>query len=577
MNTHLMQSPEILIADDTRDHLRLLTQVLTDSGYDVRPVSSGTKALSAARANPPDLILLDIMMPDMNGYDVCRHLKADERLRDIPVIFLSALDELGNKLQGFEAGGVDYITKPFSEEDVLARVGIHVQLLRQQREIQRQQERFERLAEATFEGILIHDQGRIVEVNSALEALSGYSRADLIGRDAFELLPPESRDIAAAQMQTDNERPYELWITTRDGARVPVEVQGKTLRTPDGMFRVLAMRDISWRHVFQQEQRALKIELEGRKQFGKLVGNSQPMRTVYEQILRAAASDAPVMIYGETGTGKELTARTIFELSDHHARAFVAVNCASIPENLFESQFFGHRKGAFTGADAHHAGFFEQAQGGALFLDEVGELPLAMQAKLLRVLEDHVYTPVGGRQSRQADVRILAATNKELRSLVQDGAMRSDFFYRLHVLAIDLPPLRRHSEDIPLLAAHFLSQCAESQSSPVPPHLPPEVLDRFLAYAWPGNVRELLNEVRRYCATGQVELSGHLTEDRAAESTLPHIPDDLSLADAVECFEQYYIPRTLQRHNGHKRHTADILRVDRKTLYRKLKRYGIDD
>jgi DNA-binding NtrC family response regulator len=316
----------------------------------------------------------------------------------------------------------------------------------------------------------------------------------------------------------------------------------------------------------------MNITLGDSEQFGMLVGKSQVMRKVYETMLRAAATDAPVVIYGETGTGKELTARTIFDLSDSHTQSFVPVNCASIPENLFESAFFGHRKGAFTGADRHHIGYFEQAQGGTLFLDEVGELPLTMQAKLLRVLNDHTYTPVGATAHRTADVRIIAATNQELRALTRQGKMRSDFFHRLHVLAIDLPPLRGRKEDIPLLIAHF---CQQHVSETAPATIPPALLERFAAYDWPGNVRELFNEVQRYLATGNVELAGSLPDAPSGEKPGLELPDDLSLSDAIEHLEHYYIPRTLSRQSGHKTRTADILGIDRKTLYRKQKKYGL--
>lgn len=568
-------SAEILVVDDTLDQLRLLTSLLKEQGYKVRPVSSGMKAISAVQASPPDLILLDIMMPEMDGYEVCRRLKTDDHLRDIPVIFLSALGELSSKLQGFELGGVDYITKPFQEEEVLARVCTHIQIISQQREIKEQQLRFQRLAEATFEGILIHEHGIIVEINHALELLFGYTREEVIGRDAFDLLPPESREIAAERVRSGDERPYQVWGITRDGTRIPLEVQGKTMQMQGHSYRVLAMRDISWRTILEQEQRALDIVLDDQEKFGHLVGKSQIMRTVYEFILRAAASRAPVIIYGETGAGKELTARTIFELSEHHTANFVIVNCASIPENLFESLFFGHTKGAFTGAEHNADGYFEQARGGTLFLDEVGDLPLAMQAKLLRVLEGNAYTPVGARKSQKSDVRIIAATNKELRTLVRQGKIRSDFFHRLHVLAIDLPPLRERKEDIPLLLKHFLTQQTEIGNCQVM-NFPPSLLKRFEQYDWPGNVRELFNEFRRYLATGKVELSGSLPAkiSRAAEAG-PAIQDNLPLNDAIEQFEYYYIPRILKRYEGHKGKTAEILGIDRKTLYRKLKKFGL--
>ncbi|MCP4404021.1 MAG: sigma-54-dependent Fis family transcriptional regulator [bacterium] len=576
----------ILVVDDTRDNLQLLSDLLSRQGYDVRPVSNGRRAVSSAQSRVPDLILLDIMMPDMGGYDVCELLKADERTRDVPVIFISALQDTFDKVKAFELGGVDYITKPFQEAEVLARVNTHLTLRRQQQALREEHERFQKLADAAFEGILIQHQGEILEINQTLLTMLGYEYDDLIGTNAFDLLEPHSRDIAAAHLETGDEQPYERQVVKHDGTVVPVEVQGRSIIWQGRTARVLAIRDMSWRNVLEQEQRTLRITLAGREHFGSLVGKSQPMIRVYESILRAAAVDVPVVFYGETGTGKELAARTIVDMSFHHSACFVPVNCASIPENLFESEFFGHHKGAFTGADRGHAGYFEQAQGGTLFLDEVGELPFSMQAKLLRVLEDHTYTPVGANAHRTADVRIIAATNRELRALVRQGKVRSDFFHRLHVLAIDLPPLRDRKNDLPLLIAHFLERQAEAGNPSRLTTLPADMMDRFSCYDWPGNVRELFNELHRYLAVGTVELSGELPCDASDESTSssasnasaansegPSIPDDLPLSAALEHFEQYYITRTFHRQHQHRGNTAEALAVNRKTLYKKLKRY----
>ena len=583
--THAVSMNNILVVDDTRDNLRLLSELLTRHGYDVRPVSNGRRAISSAQSKVPDLILLDIMMPDMDGYDVCEQLKADERTRDVPIIFISALQEAFNKVKAFELGGVDYVTKPFQEAEVLARVKTHLTLRHQQQEIEAQNERFQKLADGAFEGILMHDQGEILDVNQQLLTMLGYEYDELIGTNAFDLLEPSSRDIAASRLETEDEQPYEVQALKQDGTVFPVEIQARSITWQERAARVVAIRDISWQHVLGQEQRTLRITLDGREHFGALVGKSQPMIHAYESILRASAADVPVVIYGETGTGKELAARTIFDMSFHHTACFVPVNCASIPDNLFESEFFGHRKGAFTGADRDHAGYFEQAKGGTVFLDEVGELSLPMQAKLLRVLEDHTYTPVGANAHRTADVRIIAATNRELRALVRQGIVRSDFFHRLHVLAIDLPPLRDRKDDLPLLIAHFLKRQAEAGNPSHITMLPADMMDRFSCYDWPGNVRELFNELHRYLAVGTVELSGELPCDASDESTgsasnasaanseAPPIPDDLPLSTALEHFEQYYITRTFRRQNKHRGNTAEALEVNRKTLYKKLKRY----
>ncbi|MCP4624389.1 MAG: sigma-54-dependent Fis family transcriptional regulator, partial [bacterium] len=259
--------------------------------------------------------------------------------------------------------------------------------------------------------------------------------------------------------------------------------------------------------------------------------------------------------------------------SEQCSKSFVPVNCASIPEHLFESLFFGHRKGAFTGADQDHTGYFEQAKGGTLFLDEVGELSLEMQAKLLRVLNDFTYTPVGGHTIQKADMRLIAATNQDLRKLMDRKRVRGDFFHRLYVLSIELPPLRYHKDDIPVLIDHYLKK-NNAPGSPLPT-IPQEILERFYDYDWPGNVRELFNELQRFFATEEVSLSGHLPEEATGDSNGRHaVQDGIPLDKAIEQFEKFYIPRTLTLHDGHKGKTAEILKIDRKTLYRKLTKFG---
>jgi transcriptional regulator with PAS, ATPase and Fis domain len=287
--------------------------------------------------------------------------------------------------------------------------------------------------------------------------------------------------------------------------------------------------------------------------------------------VRAAATDQNVAIYGESGTGKELAARMIHQLNERCDQPFVPVNCGAIPENLFESQFFGHCKGAFTGADRDAAGYFEQAQRGTLFLDEIGELTPPMQAKLLRVLNDKIYTPVGASASRTADVRIIVATNKALRELLKKRQVRDDFFHRIHVLSIHLPPLRAHKEDIPLLIEHFLEQRGENSAGRV---IPAHIVDQLCAYDWPGNVRELFNELTRYLTTGQLELAGVSPIETPDLASLRFLQDDLSLSEATEAFEKFYISRNLRKNFGRKGKAAAELKVDRKTLYKKLKKYG---
>ena len=317
-----------------------------------------------------------------------------------------------------------------------------------------------------------------------------------------------------------------------------------------------------------KENLRLRENIGDRYRFGKLIGRSPAMQKVYELILRAAASDANVILYGESGTGKELVAQAIHEMSDRRRQAFIAVNCAAIPPALMESEFFGYCRGAFTGADKDKPGLFDRANGGTLFLDELGEIDEAMQAKLLRVLESNGYTPLGGLRGRQADVRIIAATNRNLRRLLEEGRMREDFFYRVHVIPITLPPLRQRRQDIPLLVEHFLDKHAVADG---PPRLGGRDMDQLIAHHWPGNVRELENTIQRYVNLHVLEFpgSGDVAPTPPAEAAL------LPLRQANKRFERDYLLQVLGRCRWNRTEAARQLGIERKTLYLKMRDLGL--
>ena len=314
----------------------------------------------------------------------------------------------------------------------------------------------------------------------------------------------------------------------------------------------------------------LKASLSTRDHLGELIGQGPAMQKVYERLLRAAVTDAPIIIHGETGAGKELAARTIWQLSEQFNRVFISVNCAAIQEPLFESQFFGYRKGAFTGATRDEPGYFDQAQDGILFLDEISELSLSMQAKLLRVLNNGEYTPVGATKSRMANVRIMAASNKSLRAMVASGQFREDLFHRLNVITIDVPPLRQHKEDLPLLVSHFWDLLKPEDETGR--KLPDEIINQFMEYDWPGNVRELVNEVRRYIAMDEVELhSPYSSGSESSDGPLPGRP----LNERVTTFERQLIADILAKADGNRTKAAEELQVPLATLYRKIQKYGL--
>ncbi len=326
----------------------------------------------------------------------------------------------------------------------------------------------------------------------------------------------------------------------------------------------------------RRENLALRLQLRDRGAFGELVGASEPMRQIYALIEQVAPSSASVLLTGESGTGKELCARTIHNLSPRKNNAFVAINCSAIPETLMESELFGHERGAFTGAAARRLGCFELANGGTLMLDEISEMPVSLQAKLLRVLEDRTIRRLGGSQELSVDVRVLAATNRDPQGAVRAGSFREDLLYRLNVITVELPPLRKRKEDIPLLAQHLVAQLAERHVRPAR-LLSPAAVEALQSHSWPGNVRELRNVIERaviICSSEVIErhhLAPYPLEQRAqgrAEDTLT-----LPVGTPIEEVERRMILRTLQKTENNKTRAAELLQISLKTLHNKLRLY----
>jgi two-component system, NtrC family, response regulator AtoC len=334
-----------------------------------------------------------------------------------------------------------------------------------------------------------------------------------------------------------------------------------------------AMRERRLRH----EVATLRREVQRPYRLGNLVGVSDAMRDVFDLVRRLSQATASVLITGESGTGKELVARALHYNSARARKPFVAVNCAAIPETLLESELFGHKRGAFTDARADHTGLVVEADGGTLFLDEIAELSPALQAKLLRVLQDREVRPVGASRSEKVDVRVIAATNREIDALMRDGRFREDLFYRLNVVGVRLPALRERTDDILPLCEHFLVRAAERAGRPAKP-LAPAAAKLLVAYPWPGNVRELENVVERAVAlSDQPEIGPHdlppALRDRKADPLAAALGRRLTLEEV----EREYILRVLQDESGNKTRAAARLGLDRKTLYRKLEEYGRGD
>lgn len=323
----------------------------------------------------------------------------------------------------------------------------------------------------------------------------------------------------------------------------------------------------------REENSRLRTSVEERHRFGDIVGKSPRMQDVYELLLLAASSDNNVILYGESGTGKELAAKTIHDMSNRRNENFVPINCGAIPENLLESEFFGYKKGSFTGANADKKGLLDEADKGSLFLDEIGEIETGFQVKLLRAIEGGGFTPVGGSEVHQPDFRIIAATNRNLTEKVKNGEMRSDFFYRVHVIPIYLPPLRKRKEDIPLL----IEYCLKAYDRKIRPRVTSKIMDTLMNYTWPGNVRELQNVLYRFVTLKRLDLTGvdPSVEPAAAEVQTVAAAPDASLADAMAGFEKQQITAALAACRWNRTQTAKRLKIGLRTLQRKMKQHGI--
>ncbi|MBI2504692.1 MAG: sigma-54-dependent Fis family transcriptional regulator, partial [Candidatus Latescibacteria bacterium] len=411
----------------------------------------------------------------------CRQLKAAPETREIPVIFITARDEVEGVVAGFAAGGVDYVAKPFRQDEVLARVRTHL------------------------------EKARLMQ---ALQQKNRDLEAEIARREALT----QERDHLAGRLSLASEREAQRW----------------------GL--------------------------------GALVGQSPTLKKILEDIdLLQGAPHTAVLILGESGTGKELIARAIHASSDRAEGPFVPVNCAAIPRELADSLLFGHRKGAFTGADQDQIGYFELAHQGTLFLDEVGIMPLELQPKLLRVLEERAVLPLGARQPRAVEVRVLAATNADLEAQAQRGSFRQDLYYRLARFVVQVPPLRQRREDIGLLVRHFL-QLFAVEMGVEPPEISPPALALLEGYGFPGNVRELKNLVERALieSQGREIRPEHLPLLGAAapkgELAIESLPFNLEQAELL------LIQRALQQCGGNIMAAARLLGVERTKIYRRLGR-----
>jgi len=424
----------------------------------------------------------------------------------------------------------------------------------------------------------------VTVASSATEAMARLSETDVLAVVTDLKLPDE--DGIALMERIHAARPGLPVVVVTGNATVETAVQAmrkgalhyltKPIRYDE---LALVLRNAVAGERTRRELDRLRGELERAAGFEDMVGTSPPMGGLFAAVERVAPTDATVLLQGETGTGKELVARAIHRRSPRRDRPFVAVNCSAIPRELLESEFFGHEKGAFTGAVGRRIGRFEQAEGSTLFLDEVGELDLPLQTKLLRVLQEREFTRVGATSPTRADVRIVAATNRDLAEQVREGRFRDDLYYRLNVIPLRLPPLRERAGDLPELMHHFLQSFGRQYGKPTPP-VPPDILHAAAAYPWPGNVRELRNLCERAVLMGWSAVAPILGGAPSAPPPLASAADlDRPLLEArqalVERFEREYLQRLLSMHRGRVGEVARAAGIAERNLYEKMKTLGL--
>jgi len=431
------------------------------------------------------------------------------------------------------------------------------------------------ILESISDGVFTVDhEWHITSFNRAAEKITGIPRDQAIGKYCWEILRSNmcERDCALRRTMKHGKSLIDTstHIFTKDGRRIPVVVSTALLKAMDGeiLGGVETFRDMS----LVEE---LRKELEGRFQVGDIISRNPAMHMIFRILPQVAESESTVLIQGETGTGKELLARAIHDLSPRRNHPFVAVNCGAFPDSLLESELFGYKKGAFTNATKDKPGYFAAAEGGTILLDEIGDLSPAFQVRLLRVLQDRIYQPLGATETVKANVRVIAATNSSLTDLVEKGTFRRDLFYRVNVVRLDLPPLRQRKEDIPMLVKHFIGRLNRLQGKAVAA-ISQEALSLLMFHDFPGNIRELENIIEHafvLCPKGQIEPQC-LPESLKATAAVQTAGGNMDAT--LQSTEIRVILEALERNHYNRLVTARELGMHKSTLFRKIKRFRID-
>ena len=433
--------------------------------------------------------------------------------------------------------------------------------------------------------MIVTPDGQIVSVNQALVDMTGYAREDLIGASC-SILGCSTCELArgipqchfCVMFEKGELRRQKCAMVRRDGARVPVVKNASVLRDADGTVigAVETITDISDLVDKEEQIEIFRRELSAEDSFHGMVGRDPRMQQVFDLVDGVARTDAPVVIYGESGTGKELVAKAIHDAGPRRERPFIKVNCAALNESLLESELFGHVKGAYTGAHKDRAGRFESAADGDIFLDEIGDLPMSTQVKLLRVLEEKVIERVGDHRPIPVRARVITATNRHLPELVARGEFRQDLYYRINVIPIRIPPLRERREDIPLLAAHFFRR-SQMKSGKSVHGISREAMDQLLRHPWPGNVRELRSAFEYAlvaCKTDMIEFRDLPAEIFSQPAVC--LPGEVSGRNLDE-IKKERLRKALDESGGNRSEAARMLGISRTSVWNQMRRYGLSD
>ncbi len=591
----------ILILEDSPGDADLMERELRKShlGFSSKRVETQEDFLQQLAGFAPDIILADYKLPQFDGVTALKLARKITPFTPVIIVTGSLNEEVA--VDYMKAGAADYVLK-----ESLTRLGPAVKGTLQKKQIQeekrraedalrRNEQQYRLLVERVADGIGIVQKGKFVFINDALAAMFGFTPAQLVGKTPLDFLRFDDmtvfRKIDTAFEQKSIEaqsQPILQCMISADQRETWMEGYQSVISWEGKPAILVNLHDITKRKLremkIEEERKRLHTEniqlrsnIKERYRFGEIIGKSPIMQGLYELILKTSASAKDVLIMGESGTGKELIAKTIHQLSKRQGNAFVPVNCGAIPETLFESEFFGHRKGAFTGADRNKQGLLQTAHNGTLFLDEVGELAPLMQVKLLRALEEREYTPLGENTPRKMNVRIIAATNRDITEQVEKGMMREDFFYRIHIIVLTVPPLRERREDISLLIDYFVQEYGNDDNlAPISGRL----LETFYNHAWPGNVRQLRNVLSRYITVGHLDFSGPRSAavesvEIDADSGREFDQDNVTLQETLEHVEKRVIARALERHHWNRTETASQLGIETRTLRRKIKKYHL--